>query len=111
MTVWATRADQVDLRGPNPHDLARSPVEPRVKRVGERAEPNAGLLLVAANVGVDGLSMGNWLATSRGSGSKYMPPLTNHMNISSSSTPFTIVASFRPRRTQGTGPGGRRCGS
>src|SRR5664279_3969620 len=24
MTVWATRADQVDLRGPNPHDLARS---------------------------------------------------------------------------------------
>src|SRR5664279_205544 len=25
MTVWATRADQVDLRGPNPHDLARSP--------------------------------------------------------------------------------------
>src|SRR5664280_747813 len=23
-TVWATRADQVDLRGPNPHDLARS---------------------------------------------------------------------------------------
>src|SRR5664280_1849537 len=26
MTVWATRADQVDLRGPNPHDLARSPL-------------------------------------------------------------------------------------
>src|SRR5664279_534890 len=25
MTVWATRADHVDLRGPNPHDLARSP--------------------------------------------------------------------------------------
>jgi len=25
MTVWATRADQVDLRGPNPPDLARSP--------------------------------------------------------------------------------------
>src|SRR5664280_2692752 len=25
MTVWATRTDQVDLRGPNPHDLARSP--------------------------------------------------------------------------------------
>src|SRR5664280_284918 len=24
MTVWATRADQVDLRGPNPPDLARS---------------------------------------------------------------------------------------
>src|SRR5664280_2798266 len=24
MTVWAARADQVDLRGPNPHDLARS---------------------------------------------------------------------------------------
>src|SRR5664279_3903583 len=29
MTVWATRADQVDLRGPNPHDLARSLVNPR----------------------------------------------------------------------------------
>jgi len=28
MTVWATRADQVDLRGPNPHDLARSPAQP-----------------------------------------------------------------------------------
>src|SRR5450759_4778216 len=28
MTVWATRADQVNLRGPNPHDLARSPQEP-----------------------------------------------------------------------------------
>src|SRR5664280_2137951 len=27
MTVWATRADQVDLRGPNPHDLARSRVK------------------------------------------------------------------------------------
>src|SRR5660397_135548 len=24
MTVWATRADQVDLRSPNPHDPARS---------------------------------------------------------------------------------------
>src|SRR5664280_936041 len=30
MTVWATRADQVDLRGPNPHDLARSQTEPPV---------------------------------------------------------------------------------
>src|SRR5664280_3067771 len=29
MTVWATRADQVDLRGPNPHDLARSPSFPQ----------------------------------------------------------------------------------
>src|SRR5664280_1601929 len=29
MTVWATRADQVDLRGPNPHDLARSPKKPK----------------------------------------------------------------------------------
>src|SRR5664279_3899031 len=29
MTVWATRADQVDLRGPNPHDLARSPMPSR----------------------------------------------------------------------------------
>ena len=28
MTVWATRADQVDLRGPNPHDLARSLAQP-----------------------------------------------------------------------------------
>src|SRR5450759_5234289 len=28
MTVWATRADQVDLRGPNPHDLARSHLGP-----------------------------------------------------------------------------------
>src|SRR5674536_65945 len=28
MTVWATRADQVDLRGPNPYDLARSPAQP-----------------------------------------------------------------------------------
>src|SRR5664280_2807305 len=29
MTVWAKRADQVDLRGPNPHDLARSPSFPQ----------------------------------------------------------------------------------
>src|SRR5664279_1967918 len=29
MTVWATRADQVDLRGPNPHDVARSPSFPQ----------------------------------------------------------------------------------
>src|SRR5450759_1757448 len=28
MTVWATRTDQVDLRGPNQHDLARSPSVP-----------------------------------------------------------------------------------
>src|SRR5664280_2775344 len=28
MTVWAPRADQVDLRGPNPHDLARSLAQP-----------------------------------------------------------------------------------
>src|SRR5664279_2205709 len=28
MTVWATRPDQVDLRGPNPHDLARSRLSP-----------------------------------------------------------------------------------
>src|SRR5664280_3365177 len=27
MTVWATRADQVDLRAPNPHDLASSLAE------------------------------------------------------------------------------------
>src|SRR5450759_115203 len=34
MTVWATRADQVDLRGPNPHDLARSPPVTRPGRPG-----------------------------------------------------------------------------
>src|SRR5450759_121151 len=34
MTVWATRADQVDLRGPNPHDLARSPREPPFRTAG-----------------------------------------------------------------------------
>src|SRR5664280_2817505 len=33
MTVWATRADQVDLRGPNPHDLARSPHFPYAAQI------------------------------------------------------------------------------
>src|SRR5664280_180455 len=39
MTVWATRADQVDLRGPNPHDLARSPEIPLPLSVVQEREP------------------------------------------------------------------------
>src|SRR5664280_1691326 len=43
MTVWATRADQVDLRGPNPHDLARSPSRARHGRAGRPGRPAGGL--------------------------------------------------------------------
>src|SRR5664280_1065019 len=51
MTVWATRAYQVDLRGPNPHDLARSrnaQVERHVERrasLGDLSFRRLGFLL------------------------------------------------------------------
>src|SRR5664280_1126339 len=49
MTVWATRADQVDLRSPNPHDLARS----RFLRVVDSEEI---ALLKAQGLGVRGIA-------------------------------------------------------
>src|SRR5664280_2064047 len=64
MTVWATRADQVDLRGPNPHDLARSRPLPAPRCAGgrRRRSPRPGVrrairrlrLATAGNAGVVG---------------------------------------------------------
>src|SRR5664280_961926 len=52
MTVWATRADQVDLRGPNPHDLARSPrTAAPAEHLRGRAVP--GRPIAARNRGAD----------------------------------------------------------